>query len=376
MEPADAAPFTAECLAAGAPSQWEKITPTGPTLPCDSINNYGFQTIDGAKADSPGTLYVGTCLQGIWKSTNGGENWFKVSVGDYTNNDGSANTTGNVLDQGRNWTLAVDPTNSNIVYTVNGYGNAQGLWKSTDGGIDWKQILTPTAGALTPDVYRISIDPLDHLHLLVAFHSGWSGGKDAGVIESKDGGATWIAHDPVAGWGAGHYVFFLGQDDTGKPSSDVWLLTTQGDGFWRTTDAGQMWTQVVDGSVHNMQHGGEEVYRTKNNDLYAGAVGTLLQSSNNGQSWTAVNPSATDGYNAIIGDGVDLYAQPANTGTANHMGGYLFSPESDGTTWTPYDDQTFLDGPMAMVYDPVTGLVYSSNWCGGVWRLKTGHCGS
>jgi hypothetical protein len=360
---------------AGSVNQWEDITPAAANLACVPLQNYGFQAIDGAKPDAPETLYVGTCLQGVWKTTDAGVTWAKISTGTYTNNDGTKNTTGNVLDQGRNWTLAVDPAHSDVVYTVNGYGNAQGLWKSINGGVDWTQILTPPVFTLTPDVYCISIDPLDGQHLLVSFHSPWNFGMDAGIIESHDAGKTWAQHPAVAGWGAGHYVFFLGQDDAGNPSSDVWLLATQGDGFWRTTNAGQMWTQVVASTAHNMQHGGEAVYRAKSGDLFMGAVGTLLRSTDNGQSWVGVNPSNTDGYNAVIGDGVYLYAQPANTGTATHSSSYSYSPETDGLSWTPYGSQTFADGPMSMVFDPLNGVVYSSNWCAGVWRLKTGHCG-
>jgi photosystem II stability/assembly factor-like uncharacterized protein len=165
---------------------------------------------------------------------------------------------------------------------------------------------------------------------------------------------------PSRAWGAGHYVFFLGDAKT-------WLLGTQGDGFWRTTNGGTSWTQV---STVNMQHGASQVYRTAAGVYYVGAEHTLLRSTDEGVSFTSVGPSNQDGYNAVIGDGNFLHAQSANTGqaTAGPLP-YVVSSETDGMTWTPFNDQTFSDGPMSMAVDRVHGVVYSSNWGAGVWRL-------
>jgi chitodextrinase len=329
---------------------WQNISPPV-SLSQSSFNgnNYGTQTI-GLSPSNPNIVYVGTCYQGIWKTTNAGSSWTEVNTG----------TNGPNLNTGRNWTLAVDPTNANIVYTVAGYGYGQGIWKSTDGGVDWTQMMpTSLFTTATADVYSISIDPTNPLHLLVAFHSGWDGGSDAGVMESMDGGNTWTLHQPVAGWGAGEYVMFI--------NSTTWLVGTQGDGFWRTTNSGQSWTQV---SSVNMQHGADQLYQTSNGTLYVGAVSTLLRSTTSGASWTSVGPTDADGYNAVIGDGTTLYAQTANTGTSstgNHP--YYVSPQTDGTNWTAFNSQTFADGPMSMAYDATNHIVYSSNWDAGVWKL-------
>jgi hypothetical protein len=86
-----------------------------------------------------------------------------------------------------------------------------------------------------------------------------------------------------------------------------------------------------------------------------------------------VGPETPDGYNSVIGDGTYLYIQPANTGLASsgaHT--YYYSLESDGTSWQPYNGQTFPDGPMAMVFDAQNRIIYSSNWCAGVWKLTVG----
>jgi hypothetical protein len=331
---------------------WIDITPPVSLDFADPADNYGTQTIAGSPV-APGTLYLGTCYQGIWKTVDGGESWAKINTGD----------NGANLETGRNWTLAVDPTDADVVYTVAGYGAGQGLWKSTDGGIGWIELLQGVTAQTTADIYSIAIDPEDHLHLLVGSHSGWAFGGDAGVLESENGGATWILHPPESGWGAGHYVHFI--------DASTWLLATQNAGHWRTTDSGSSWDQVSD---VDMQHGASMLYRASDGALYIGGLQRLLRSVDDGASWTAVGPETSDGYHAVIGDGTYLYAQPANTGAATvGPNPYWFALESDGLDWQPYNEQMFADGPMAMVFDRAQRRIYSSNWRTGVWRLATGH---
>ena len=341
-----------EPLTSAAPSTWQNITPSGVSLDFNSPpSNYGTQTIALSPA-APRTVYVGTAYQGIWKSVDSGASWARVNTG----------RNGPNLTTGRNWTVAVDPTDANTLYTVAGFGVGQGLWKSTTGGVDWDQLL-PVAltQATSADVYSVAIDPADRQHLLLGFHSGWAGGSDGGVLESRDGGASWVTHGPRPGWGAGNYALFI--------TSSTWLLGTQGNGFWRTTDSGTTWTQV---STVAMQHGATQLYRAATGTLYVGALHTLLRSTDGGASWTAVGPNTPDGYNAVIGDGTTLYAQPANTGASSSgLHPYYVSAETDGTVWTAQNGQTFTDGPMSLAVDRQNGIVYSSNWDAGVWRLTT-----
>jgi hypothetical protein len=124
-----------------------------------------------------------------------------------------------------------------------------------------------------------------------------------------------------------------------------------------------------------MQHGANQLYRASTGVLYLGATGKLLRSADDGATWTdAGAPHNQDGYNAVIGDGTYLYAQPTNTG-ASSAGpqSYSYALETTGTSWQPYGSQTFTAGPMSMAVDRANGFVFSSNWRAGVWRLPTGH---
>jgi hypothetical protein len=120
-----------------------------------------------------------------------------------------------------------------------------------------------------------------------------------------------------------------------------------------------------------MQHGGTGSFVSKTGVLYVGAYRNVLRSTDNGLTFTAVAPTTSDGYYAIIGDGNKLYTNEGNTGgQTGPATPYFTSDETDGTTWTAQNGQTFSDGPYRMAFDPVNKIVYSSNWNAGVWALK------
>jgi photosystem II stability/assembly factor-like uncharacterized protein len=228
-----------------------------------------------------------------------------------------------------------------------------------------------SVGAFIDDTYDVAVDPTDFKHVLVSSHSAWGWDdtkwkRNAGVMETKDGGDTWIAHEPEATWGAGHSINFLYDPDKGIGDANTWLLGTQGDGQWRTTDAGKTWTKVL---TNDIFHGGGETYYAKDGKLYATGVTPCLQrSGDNGATWTALN--APGQCTGVWGDGNVLYTAPAY---AQGMQPFFTSPETDGLTWTAYKGGTQKfdgSGPYEMAYDSVNGILYASVWFQGVWALK------
>jgi hypothetical protein len=324
-------------------------------------NTYGWNDIQ-FDPRNPCVLYACADQFGMYRSTDAGATWARLGTG-----SPSYGTTATILDSPLH--MRVDPNDSQHLYAVQGVrGVTQGFWISNDGGRTWTMPAAFADGSSlwTRDVYSVNVEPGDFRHVLLAFHGyQWSNNTngDTGVLESKDGGTTWVAHFR-AGFSHGNVASFL---DTGQS----WLLGTQDHGYWRTTDAGASWTQV---STIGMTHGGTQLYRSPvNGALYTGVWTGIIRSTDDGASWASVtNGVVYSSYYAVFGDGRHLYAQNGTTGAINQNQPYITSAESDGLTWVPYNGgaQRFTNGPYNMTYDEANGILYSANWAAGLFALK------
>jgi photosystem II stability/assembly factor-like uncharacterized protein len=317
------------------------------------------------------TLYVGVEQDngkgppnGLWKTTDGGASWALLGSGSDADPWDSVTS---YLDMPID--VAVDPDDANHLYVTSGVRGAnQGFWVSTDGGETWIRPKGFNDTSPTHDVTTMSVDPCDFKHVLLSSHSDWAitAGYSSGVVESRDGGASWIVHLPPGdAWAAGTKGVAILHPSAQVGDADTWLVADEG-GFWRTSNAGKDWSKV---STAGTPHGSNEFYYSAAGALYAGAFGHPQRSKDNGLTWQSLDqglPNAA--YYAVVGDGNTLYLQPDGYPPAT---GYLTSAETDGTNWVPYSDTTApTRGPIRMAFDPVNRILYSANWSGGLWRLK------
>ena len=331
------------------PGVWKDISP--PAFAEIAGQNPFMQ---GVALDPNNSCVLYVCIQsfsvgsgtGLYKTTDAGSTWKKIGP----------------LDEPMH--VRIDPEDSQHLYAVDGVrGGTMGFWISKDGGATWS--VPSSWGALGKDfyygdLYDIAVEPGDFNHILVTSHSWW-GDKypsGSGVLESRDGGASWTIHPPTGAWGSGHSIWFLGDSST-------WLLGTQDAGFWRTSDSGASWTQVV--KDEGIMHGGGQIYRVKDGMLYASGGWRLLRSPDNGVTWEKIGDEKST--TAIYGDGKRLYTHQAWGGP---KAPFVTTLESDGLTWAPYEGgtQTFENGPYEMTFEPHARIMYSGNWANGLLALK------
>ena len=163
-------------------------------------------------ATDPDTVYVATApfvTRAHWYgSFNGGASWTDI--------------TGSLPDR-YPLDLAVDPTNSAVVYAaLGGFGTGH-FFRSTDAGTAWTDI----SGTL-PDVpgTAVAVDPMN-ANILYA-------GNDIGVYVSTDRGATW------SGFSEGLPDAVIAADLTISPSNRSLRIATHGNGVYERSLLGEI----------------------------------------------------------------------------------------------------------------------------------------
>src|SRR6187431_3012172 len=126
------------------------------------------------------TFYVGAASGGVWKTVNGGASFQPVF-----DTQGSFSI---------GW-ITLDPKHPNVVWVGTGERNSQrsvaygdGVYRSDDGGRSWTNVGLKSS----EHIGRIVIDPKSSDTVYVAAQGPlWAPGGDRGLYKTTDGGKTW-----------------------------------------------------------------------------------------------------------------------------------------------------------------------------------------
>ena len=142
---------------------------------------------------------------------------------------------GQFLKAGRLNFITINPTNTLNLYVG---APAGGLWRSFDGGASWT---TNTDALAVNGVSDLAIDPTNTLVMYMATGDGDSGDtRSIGVLKSLNGGLTWAATgltSPVT-------TNFLIRRLIVNPSNSQIVIAACNTGIFRTTNGGTNWTNV------------------------------------------------------------------------------------------------------------------------------------
>ena len=250
-----------------------------------------ISAIAGVPGDSS-TYYAGAASGGIWKSTDGGNEWdpifdkepvaaigaLAVAPSDPSivwagtgeawvirDIDVGGNGIYKSTDAGKTWTnmglqeggrigrVVVHPSNADIVFAcvlgrTTGPQQERGVFRTTDGGQHWDRVLFANENV---GCSGLAMDPHSPHTLLAGMwqvemhtYGEFSGGEGSGIYISHDGGTTWTR---IQEHGLPHAP--LGKIDVAiapTNSNRVYaLIQTKDQGsLWRSDDAGEHWKAV------------------------------------------------------------------------------------------------------------------------------------
>ncbi len=328
------------------------------------------------------TYYFGATGGGVFKTTDGGATWIPVSDGQFANGDvgsiavaesdpniiyvgmGEACIRGNAspgdgvyksTDAGRTWKniglkdteqigkVLVDPRDPNIVFVAAlghqfGPNEQRGVFKSTDGGATWKQVLTrgPKAGAVD-----LSMDPANPNVIYAGFwevyrtpYSLESGGPGSGLWKSTDGGETWKDLSKNPGLPKGLMGRVGVSVSPANPQRVYALIEADDGGAFRSDNAGDTWVKVNSSNEIRQRawYYTHILADPKNADTVYFLNVNFFRSTDGGRSLAPIRPPHGDNH------GLWIAPNDPNRMIESNDGGATISTNG-GRSWSTEDNQ-------------------------------------
>jgi photosystem II stability/assembly factor-like uncharacterized protein len=350
---------------------WKSVnggTTYKPVFDNSDVQSVGAIAVDPA---NPKMVWVGTgeswmrnsvsIGDGVYKSTDGGENWTNVGLKD---TEHIAKILVNPKDGMRVLVCATGPAWSD--------GNSGGVYRTSDGGKTWHKTLAgvnPSTGCgmlaqspLEPDTVYAST--WDFRRQPWTFRSG---GPGSGIFKSSDGGEHWmeINQGNAQGLPDKPYGRIALAVAPSKPNVVYAMIESKQSALFRSDDGGRNWVRL-DASqfmVWRPFYFANLIVDPGNENKVFKVNGPLLASVNGGKSFSSV-------ANAAHGDFHDVWIDPgdANVVIAGDDGG-LWNSVDGGTRWEhvmnlPVSQFYHVSVDNNIPYRVYGGLQDNSSWVG------------
>ncbi len=315
----------------------------------------GNGRVNSIKVDpaSATTFYASSPGGQLWKSTNSGGSWTVISDGI---------PAAGVTD------MAIDPTNSNILYALTGdaegaiyHPYSRGLYKSINGGATWSTTgLNYTSGSNR--LATIIIHPTSTNIILV--------GGSTGIWRSTNSGASFTQVNTT---NIRELVFNPTSPNT------VFAASRTAAALLRSYDGGITWTQMITGlpTSATAKRFSIDVSKVDTNYVYLMATNTtdnmegFYRSTDGGTSFTQMTGSTLNIPNGQGWYNLAVAADPVAVNTVYAAGLTVYKSTDGGTTLTsisiPHVDVHDLQFTGTDLLAASDGGVYKRNTVTNVW---------
>ena len=318
----------------------------------------GMIVVDPSNSDvvyvaAYGPLWSAGGDRGIYKTTDGGKTWKNIlSVSEHT---------------GCN-EIHMDPRNNNVLYATahqrrrQGFtyisgGPESGIYKSTDAGVSWNKI---NKGLPEVDLGRIGmgVSPVnpDVLYCMVE-----ASDKKGGTYRSTDRGASWERRGDLNTSGNYYVEIFCDPKDVDKLFSMDFFITVSTDGGKSFKTLGEKYKHVDNHALW--------INPINTNHLLAGCDGGLYETFDYASNWEfKSNLPITQFYKVAVDNATPFYNVYGGTQDNNTLGGPSRTISANGIHNMDWVITTGGDGFETVIDPKDPNIVYSESQYGGLVR--------
>jgi len=338
----------------------EKSIFSSKTFDAMEMRNIGPAYMSGRIADiavdqnNPSTWYTAVGSGGIWKTINAGTTWKPI----FDKQD--VFSTGDVT---------IDPSNSDIIWVGTGENNGgrhisfgDGVYKSIDGGETWENMGLKKSERISD----IIIHPTNSDIVWVSAQGPlWTSGGERGLYKTTDGGKTWKQVLKTEDKWTGVTSLLIDPRNPNQLYAATWsrqrtvaayVGTGPGSGIHSSDDGGETWTKLKSGLPKgNMGKIGMAISPTNPDVLYAtietdNRKGGFYRSENRGASWKEMSDEVGAGTGPHYYQ--EIFADQHQFDRVYIASNYSKVSNDGGKTWTPItterkhvDDHAFAFHP-------------------------------
>ena len=212
--------------------------------------------------------------------------------------------------------IATDPSNADIVYVGT---QSDGLWKSSDRGLDWEDMNLPET-----NITSVAIS--------VADGTVYAGTEPSKLFKSGDGAATWeelsalrsIPSAPTWSFPPRPWTSHVRWIAPNPENPDLLLLGIEQGGVMYTEDGGRNWEDHRPGAVRDVHE--LSWHPTETNRAYEAAGGGTAWSSDGGKTWQSIDSGRNHHYVwalAVDPDDADAWYVSASRDAFDAHSGYF-----------------------------------------------------
>jgi photosystem II stability/assembly factor-like uncharacterized protein len=349
-----------------------KLRSVGPALTGGRVTD--FAVMPGKRQH----FYAALAAGGIWETKNAGATWNPIFDGQASYSIGC---------------LALDPNNPHVIWAGSGENNSQravafgdGVYRSRNGGKSWENLGLKES----EHIGKIVVDPRDSNTVFVAAQGPlWREGGDRGLYKTTDGGKEWrkvLEIDEHTGVNEVHIdprnpdVMYASSYQRARR---VWTLINGGPGsaIHKSEDGGETWRKLSSG-IPGGDKGkiGMAVSPANPDVIYAiielaGATGGVYRSVNRGETWTKQSSyvsSSPQYYNELV-------AHPHDPDVVYSLDTYLQISVDGGKNFNSVPNTNRHVDDHALWIDPADpdyllvgcdGGVYDSHDRGTTWAFR------